>query len=66
MDLRKIGLLCTSFALLIFTGLLPFLKEGTPVNHGAHFFIGLLLGAGLAMMLGARVALRRRPRCSRP
>lgn len=63
MNHRKIGLLLTSVALVIFSCVLPFIRRAGPVAIGAHFIMGLALGTGLAMMIGSLIKRRLRSQC---
>jgi hypothetical protein len=65
MDHRKVGLLLTSVALVIFSCVLPFLPRAGPVTIGAHFIMGLTLGTGLAIMISALVKRRFGSQCER-
>jgi hypothetical protein len=62
---RKFGLLLTSLAVVIFNCVLPFLRPAGPVTNASHFVMGLALGTGLAMMIGALLKQRRGSPCKR-
>jgi uncharacterized membrane protein len=64
MDRRRVGLLLTSVALIVYLLVLPLLPKAGLAADAAHLTMGLVLGLGLVMMLSALYRKRTGVRCA--